>query len=1743
MNSNIRDFIKAIQNANKTATSAYDTAARVTRVEGGTAWVHVEGGVEETPVEMSISCEPGDDVRVRINKGAAYIIGNNTNPPTNDKAAVQQVINISQIARQTATKAYEYLQSLFDELSKYVAKGTSNIGILSEVMKKTEDGVEIYSDEQSSAVFHTDDGSVELKQRSTTSAEAPAFFHVDLYKKFFGNNNSITGNSSYWSVAEGLANEIKGSGYSHAFGISNKLTGATASIASGNCSNINGGLFNFAFGNGAQIGETDSSGQITASGSHNFAEGLSAKIKSGDYNVAMGNSPSAEGLGNTVFGGNNSVRGSYCYANGWGNTIEGGSYNHAEGQNNWLYGSYNNGGNHIEGRFNKIYGDSSNSDSTHVEGFQNTAYGSQNHIEGSFNTVSNGSNTHVQGMLHTVNGSYNHVGGYGATVRGQYNLIESLSNVNVTGNSNAVTGGNTTVEGSGNNVVNAGDSAKIKGSSNISAGQNQSIEGKYNAVFGYSSRISGNGNLSSGEQNETYGNNSVVGGTSNKVLGNTNFIHGEVNSAYGTKNTIFGSGNIIGSTADETHILFGDGNTKIFYITASNCRSVNSALVDGSSVSGSSYGINGWEFDNPPAKGAVIELNYSAALGNTNTLMVGSGLRINGQGNVVHDELGDGSKTRFTLSNSANSIDEVYKETEYTESGTLSSAEDHIYLDNIINRVFSVLIDGEETTSYVIDSYELSFESELPAGTEWSVVYTSMKTVSSYSFTAGNNYIDLQTAVGDGLVLSVSYDTGIAQTPKLIFGMGNDPKDDTVFEVAWTGSTRKNAFEVTQDGYLRTGVGMAKIAFGKNGNGEYGYWIPATQSEPETFVPWITSPGPTYTAGTNIDITNNVISAPNVAPIVNGKVPEQYLPSYVDDVIEGYYNPTDGKFYEESTYQTEIAGERGKIYISLDTDKSYRWSGTVFVELTSGGVVYSAGSGIDISATNEISADNTIARMTDLSGYLPLAGGTMTGGIDSQNIVPSTDDTYRLGSSASKYNSAYIKRIYNLASIESTTDGSKRLLVPAKSGTIAVNEDLPEVVGNLISVTPILESGTLIANITVSGVSKNLYAPPGGSSYTAGDGIDILNNEISVDDTIARVSAIPDELADLSDDSTHRLVTDTEKSTWNGKQNALTFPLSRANGGTGNTLGQAAQLDVPRDSVNPNTAMTTAPASTVRIDECQPMATGAPEANWFHYITTHSLDTRYGSQLALGMTTNNVYSRIYAGSTWGAWKRLAFADEIPSVSGYLPLAGGAMTGASGIQFPIATGNNKSGNWISAGGGYSTGSGKSGVKIIVCDQSDCISGLGQDCGGGPYELSVIAGAQPGTGTGYIRFLKHVTDSTTYTKLAEIDGDGNFIPQGSIRGNNYTNGYAVNIGCGLDIYPQSSSAGYGGYIDFHYNQSSADYTSRILEKESGLISFDSSVVINPKRRNWGDGIRINCDANGDGFALIAFGGQAGSAGPQANYQEYGIGKWYDGTFIIKDVTDSQAEIMTYSPGTSGGLFLNSKSKIVAHKNLTINSILETWNAGLRINSEPNRADGYAVVTFGGPSGSYTGTNDSYPMYQIGKTRSMGGAFFLNSRISGVERVLMYGHNAGLQFYSFDQTKQVDIQNDGIRTRTNKLYLHGKDNNYSDGSGEPSSPLILDGFESGQITANSSENTNVDIASTGDELVLVFLSAASGNSFYAVRLLRNNNGTLQTINLASNGTSIATISLNANQTNYITIKNTSSSYRLHYKILKLS
>lgn len=74
-------------------------------------------------------------------------------------------------------------------------------------------------------------------------------------------------------------------------------------------------------------------------------------------------------------------------------------------------------------------------------------------------------------------------------------------------------------------------------------------------------------------------------------------------------------------------------------------------------------------------------------------------------------------------------------------------------------------------------------------------------------------------------------------------------------------------------------------------------------------------------------------------------------------VVEGYLNATDGKFYEESAYTTEIAGEAETLYVTLDTDKAYRYDSTNgFVEVAS----YPSGGTTGQALVKKTNADNDV---------------------------------------------------------------------------------------------------------------------------------------------------------------------------------------------------------------------------------------------------------------------------------------------------------------------------------------------------------------------------------------------------------------------------------------------------------------------------------------------------------------------------------------------------------------------------------------------------------------------------------------------------------------------------------------------------------------------------------------------------------------------------------------------------------------
>lgn len=68
-------------------------------------------------------------------------------------------------------------------------------------------------------------------------------------------------------------------------------------------------------------------------------------------------------------------------------------------------------------------------------------------------------------------------------------------------------------------------------------------------------------------------------------------------------------------------------------------------------------------------------------------------------------------------------------------------------------------------------------------------------------------------------------------------------------------------------------------------------------------------------------------TADALVPAVGGKIPSTYLPSYVDDVIEGYY--LEEKFYTtNSTSGTQMTGMAGIIYVDLNTNNTYRYGTT-----------------------------------------------------------------------------------------------------------------------------------------------------------------------------------------------------------------------------------------------------------------------------------------------------------------------------------------------------------------------------------------------------------------------------------------------------------------------------------------------------------------------------------------------------------------------------------------------------------------------------------------------------------------------------------------------------------------------------------------------------------------------------------------------------------------------------------------------
>ena len=72
--------------------------------------------------------------------------------------------------------------------------------------------------------------------------------------------------------------------------------------------------------------------------------------------------------------------------------------------------------------------------------------------------------------------------------------------------------------------------------------------------------------------------------------------------------------------------------------------------------------------------------------------------------------------------------------------------------------------------------------------------------------------------------------------------------------------------------------------------------------------------------------------------------------------------------------------------------------------------------------------------------------------------------------------------------------------------------------------------------------------------------------------------------------------------------------------------------------------------------------------------------------------------------------------------------------------------------------------------------------------------------------------------------------------SLWGNNFDGSAAITGAItgtpSIEFKPAATTSNNGGYLDFHYNQSTADYTSRIIESASGTLSINNVTITTGK-----------------------------------------------------------------------------------------------------------------------------------------------------------------------------------------------------------------------------------------------------------------------------------------------------------------------
>lgn len=246
-----------------------------------------------------------------------------------------------------------------------------------------------------------------------------------------------------------------------------------------------------------------------------------------------------------------------------------------------------------------------------------------------------------------------------------------------------------------------------------------------------------------------------------------------------------------------------------------------------------------------------------------------------------------------------------------------------------------------------------------------------------------------------------------------------------------------------------------------------------------------------------------------------GKVPSAQLPSYVDDVIDGYLS--NGKFYttkgSDGTYSGEITGESGKIYIDLNTSKTYRWSGSAYAVISEtialgttsstafrgdyGNTAYAHAtakgsafaSGLYKITTNDQGHVTAAIAVTkaDITALGIPAQDTNTTYSDMKGATSEAAGTHGLVPAPAKGNQGqYLRGDGTWATPANTTYSAATVSAPGlMSAADKTKLDGITESADAVSFSRSLTSGTKVGTITINGTGTDLYAPTNTDTHYA----------------------------------------------------------------------------------------------------------------------------------------------------------------------------------------------------------------------------------------------------------------------------------------------------------------------------------------------------------------------------------------------------------------------------------------------------------------------------------------------------------------------------------------------------------------------------------------------------------------------------------------------------------------------------------